>query len=530
MCFGDGNKKLQATIDIDTSSLGGLTDILNKQPTDEEVAAEETVEATEETTAPNLLNQPVLDKLEKMSENLPERTTGETMRAMMPAIQHSDQMMHHMNRDQMRMLERIMQRTGRRPFNPRHPRGGSFGKGGGHSDPRVPRPRYQTLGANPQVAGLAGLFGRPHQHAGIRGKGINPEQIMATPTPYNFGGAQRNPSPENIAKFYEQQQMATPMQPEVVEEQQQMEILGQPKQFAGGGLVNALMATPVGQAAIKQYAEGGDIKFGDYVFDYKLTDDDPLDILRGITYDDGRKARFFSSEAHMKDPSEPVVKWRKPDVVKEITEDLKPVRRKKKKGEPHEGDSQVPGGAPSDRTAANNWGYIGHKGRGLMSVLGAATGLPLGLLGALNDYQAMNMGRTGWSTQFSPSFWDTLTMGLFDSSGMYDKTVENMENRNIAGREGLLGDPNSPLGQAKLMDYTHKYGTEEPITEHEEKDYKDLVGQVEALDPSDWDVDEAGEEGPSDPSGGDMGHGMDNSAQDSTPSDEAEETGSESAW
>ena len=113
MCIGDGNKKLQATIDIDTSSLGGLTDILNKQPTDTEVAAEETVEATEETTAPNLLNQPVLDKLEKMTENLPQRTTGETMRAMMPAIQQSDQMMHHMNRDQMRMLERIMQRTGR---------------------------------------------------------------------------------------------------------------------------------------------------------------------------------------------------------------------------------------------------------------------------------------------------------------------------------------------------------------------------------------------------------------------------------
>ena len=330
MCFGDGNKKLQATIDIDTSSLGGLTDILNKQPTDEEVAAEETVEATEETTAPDLLNQPVLDKLEKMSENLPERTTGETMRAMMPAIQHSDQMMHHMNRDQMRMLERIMQRTGRNPFNPRHQRGGSFGKGGGHSPNRNPHPGLSQildpdrshLGTNPQVAGLAGLFGRP--------KVLKPEQT--TPTPYNFGGAQRNPSPENIAKFYEQQQMATPMQPEVVEEQQQMEILGQPKQFASGGLVNALMATPVGQAAIKQYAEGGDIKYKDYVFDYNLTGDDPLDILRGRIYDDGRKARFFSSEAHMKDPSQPVVTWgKKKDIVEEIIEDLTPQRRKKKK-------------------------------------------------------------------------------------------------------------------------------------------------------------------------------------------------------
>ena len=301
MCFGDGNKKLQATIDIDTSSLGGLTDILNKQPTDEEVAAEETVEATEETTAPNLLNQPVLDKLEKMSENLPERTTGETMRAMMPAIQHSDQMMHHMNRDQMRMLERIMQRTGRRPFNPRGPRGGSFGKGGGHMVhpglAEISDPRKKGSLANPsreQLAGLSKLFGRPTQ-----------------------------------LPNFPQQQMATPMQPEVVEEQQEMEILGQPKQFAGGGIVNALMATPVGQAAIKQYAEGGDIKFGDYVLDYKLTGDDPLDILRGITYDDGRKARFFHSGTPGK-----VVKWgRKEDFVEQITEDLTPQRRKKRRVE-----------------------------------------------------------------------------------------------------------------------------------------------------------------------------------------------------
>jgi hypothetical protein len=133
-----------------------------------------------------------------------------------------------------------------------------------------------------------------------------------------------------------------------------MEILGQPKQFAGGGIVNALMATPVGQAAIQKYQKGGDIKFGDYVFDYKLTDDDPLDILRGLTYDDGRKARFYSSEAHMKDPSKPVVNWgRKEDIVEQITEDLTPQRRRKKKVEEQGGDDA--GGSPPDP----NQGFVG---------------------------------------------------------------------------------------------------------------------------------------------------------------------------
>ena len=465
MCFGDGNKKLQATIDIDTSSLGGLTDILNKQPTDEEVAAEETVEATEETTAPNLLNQPVLDKLEKMSENLPERTTGETMRAMMPAIQHSDQMMHHMNRDQMRMLERIMQRTGRRPFNPRHPRGGSFGKGGGHMVhpglSQILDPDRRPLGANPQVAGLAGLFGRP--------KVLKPEQT--TPTPYNFGFAQRNPSPENIAKF-PQQQMATPMQPEVVEEQQQMEILGQPKQFAGGGLVNALMATPVGQAAIQKYQKGGDIKFKDFVFDYNLTDDDPLDILRGITYDDGRKARFFSSEAHMKDPSEPVVKWgRKEDIVEQITEDLTPQRRKKKKvEEPYQDDK---GGSPVDPQAevnVNQPTLMGPLGRGLLGLL-----VPGGaFLGALADKSAVStaLGSSPYAKSLQPSFLDHLTMGLSDTSGLYDKTVELMSHGNPYGRHSTLP------GGATLHDYTHSYGDDDPMSE------EDIQTNIEALETS----------------------------------------------
>ena len=458
MCIGDGNKKLQATIDIDTSSLGGLTDILNKQPTDTEVAAEETVEATEETTAPNLLNQPVLDKLEKMTENLPQRTTGETMRAMMPAIQQSDQMMHHMNRDQMRMLERIMQRTGRRPFNPRGPRGGSiYGKGGGQDRSRIGHGdpiRRQPLGTNPQVAGLAGLFGKQE-------------------TPYNFGGAQRNPSLENIARF-PKQQMATPMQPEVVEEQQEMEILGQPKQFAGGGIINALMATPVGQAAIQKYQEGGDIKFGDYVFDYKLTDDDPLDILRGLTYDDGRKARFYSSEAHMKDPSKPVVNWgRKNDIVEQITEDLTPQRRRKKKVEEQGGDDA--GGSPVDPQAevnVNQPTLMGPLGRGLLSLMVPGGGL----LGALADQSAVStaLGKGSFAKSMQPTFMDHLLPGFLmddDDKALYDKTVELMSYGNPYGRTSTLP------GGAILHDYTHSYG-DDPMSE------EDMQSNIESLQDS----------------------------------------------
>jgi len=138
-----------------------------------------------------------------------------------------------------------------------------------------------------------------------------------------------------------------------------------------------------------------------------------------------------------------------------------------------DGDSQVTEAPTEERSAANNWGYLGTTGRGILSGLGLATGLPLGLLGAVNDYQAMNMGRTGWSTQFSPSFFDTLTMGLFAGPG-YDQSVLNMEQQNIAGRAGLLGDPKSKLGQAKLMDYTHQYGDEEPMDERETQEFESL--------------------------------------------------------
>jgi len=106
---------------------------------------------------------------------------------------------------------------------------------------------------------------------------------------------------------------------------------------------------------------------------------------------------------------------------------------------------------PVDRSAANNFGYIGGTGRGLLTGAGFLSGLPLGLFGTLNDTAAMNMGRTGYGKQFSPSFFDVLTHGFFDRSGMYNQAALNMDNQNIAGRRGFMGT--SPF-----IDYTHQYG------------------------------------------------------------------------
>ena len=106
---------------------------------------------------------------------------------------------------------------------------------------------------------------------------------------------------------------------------------------------------------------------------------------------------------------------------------------------------------PVDRSAANNFGYIGGTGRGLLTGAGFLSGLPLGLFGTLNDTAAMNMGRTGYGKQFSPSFFDVLTHGFFDRSGMYNQAALNMDNQNIAGRRGFMG-------MSPFIDYTHQYG------------------------------------------------------------------------
>jgi hypothetical protein len=120
----------------------------------------------------------------------------------------------------------------------------------------------------------------------------------------------------------------------------------------------------------------------------------------------------------------------------------------------HEGDSQWEALGPLDRSAANNWGYASNLERGLLSGI-----LPAGMghaIGSGNNWEAMQMDRTGWSKQFSPSFLDVLTGGIF-AGPMYDQSVLNIENRNIAGRPGLFGT------KSPYMDYTHSYGSAGPV-------------------------------------------------------------------
>jgi hypothetical protein len=119
----------------------------------------------------------------------------------------------------------------------------------------------------------------------------------------------------------------------------------------------------------------------------------------------------------------------------------------------HEGDSQWEPEGPLDRNPANNWGYASPMERGILAA--ALPGSMGHVIGSGNNWEAMQMDRTGWGKQFSPGFFDVLTGGLF-AGPMYDQSVLNMEERNIAGRPGTFG-PKSPY-----MDYTHSYGSAGP--------------------------------------------------------------------
>ena len=72
-------------------------------PSPEEEVREETVAVTEETTPSSPMYKPVLDKLEKMSDNLPDETSRETLQVVMPRLFHNDQAMIQINQHQMRM-------------------------------------------------------------------------------------------------------------------------------------------------------------------------------------------------------------------------------------------------------------------------------------------------------------------------------------------------------------------------------------------------------------------------------------------
>ena len=336
MCVG--GQDIPVTLRVAGGVEGGKwkseEDVRSTPQPEEEVQTTETAETeVMEPSAP--LYKPVIERIDKLSERLPEKVAEETFEEVSPMMQEGFQMADNNQMDTMQMLHRIMRNTRpRRPWQPRGPRGdGPFGKGGGHMVhpglSQILDPDRRPLGANPQVAGLAGLFGRP--------KVLKPEQT--TPTPYNFGFAQRNPSPENIAKF-PQQQMATPMHPEVVEAQQQMEILGQPKQFAGGGIVNALMATPIGQAAIKQYAQGGEVE-AQQIFEMAQTGASLEDILAG-------RARFFTTP-----------RYRHAEVISDISDTLglgTPIKKKKRIEEPYQDDA---GGEPPSET---DWGWAAASG------------------------------------------------------------------------------------------------------------------------------------------------------------------------
>ena len=417
-------------------------DVRATPPIEEEVETTETTEVTEPVEPSAPLYKPVIDRINQLSEKLPDKVAGETVQEMQPMMHHGWGMNDRNHHHTMRMLDRIMRNTSRRP---RPPRPGGPGKWGGVAvDPKPQQTLGTQLVANQQLAGLAGLFDRP--------KVLKPEQTTPSPLP-------------NFPQQRYHQEMATPMQPEIME-QQQMEILGQPKQFAGGGIVNALMATPIGQSAIREYAEGGEIKFGDYKFDYGPTGDSMEDILHGIIYGKGtdkeRPARFFGSQAWLDDPSQPVVDWgRKEEDESPTLKSVRKILKPKKKEEPHQ-DSEggtPPGGEGADPSNLDQPLLMGPRGRGLVGLLPGGA-----FLGALADRHAVGkaMGTSPYARSLQPSFLDHLTMGMFDTSGLYDKMVENMSYGNPYGRHGETSVEGAKQ-QAILHDYTHSYGNEDEI-------------------------------------------------------------------
>ena len=183
-------------------------DVRATPPIEEEVETTETTEVTEPVEPSAPLYKPVIDRINQLSEKLPDKVAGETVQEMQPMMHHGWGMNDRNHHHTMRMLDRIMRNTSRRP---RPPRPGGPGKWGGVAvDPKPQQTLGTQLVANQQLAGLAGLFDRP--------KVLKPEQTTPSPLP-------------NFPQQRYHQEMATPMQPEIME-QQQMEILGQPKQLS----------------------------------------------------------------------------------------------------------------------------------------------------------------------------------------------------------------------------------------------------------------------------------------------------------
>ena len=310
-------------------------DVRATPPIEEEVETTETTEVTEPVEPSAPLYQPVIDRINKLSEKLPDKVADETVEEMQPMMHHGWGMNDRNHHHTMRMLDRIMRNTSRRP---RPPRPGRNGKWGGVAvDPKVhpglaerSDPIRHTsrglLGANQQVAGLAGLFG-----------GLQQPKNRKNYTDHF-----------NTPMQFPQQQMATPMQPEVME-QQQMEILGQAKQFAGGGIVNALMATPIGQAAIRQYATGGEV--GEDVEAKQVLEHTPT----GATIEDilAGRATFFNP-----------FKYRQGEVISDISDTLGIAPIKKKRTPTIEYQDSEGGTPPTDDGGYGDFTQYsgGHRG------------------------------------------------------------------------------------------------------------------------------------------------------------------------
>ena len=96
------------------------------------------------------------------------------------------------------------------------------------------------------------------------------------------------------------------------------------------GIRNALMATPIGQAAIKQYAQGGEVE-AEQIFEMAQTGASLEDILAG-------RARFFTTP-----------RYRHAEVISDISDTLglgTPIKKKREEEEQPEGDDA--GGDPTE--------------------------------------------------------------------------------------------------------------------------------------------------------------------------------------
>lgn len=226
MCTG--GQDIPATIRVDGGVEDGqwkTSDTFNPSSSEETSIVESSEEATETMEPSAGLYQPVIDRINTLSERLPEKISKETTNEISPILNNLMGTTHRgFDRTQMglRSLQNRLNMGGRRPriYPPRPPKVAidTFNKGG--------------FGGKGFGSGRSRAIERVRQEQ-------RPISNYPISTPQN--------SP-----------MQQVMQPPVIEEQvNQMEILGQPKQFKNGGIIEALMMTPIGQNELKKLAVGG---------------------------------------------------------------------------------------------------------------------------------------------------------------------------------------------------------------------------------------------------------------------------------